>query len=98
MTDNRVKYVLDERDLPRYWYNIQADLPVPLAPPLHPGTGQPLTPDDLAPLIPMACIMQEVSTERYIEIPDEVLDVYRLWRPTTLFRARRLEKLLDTPA
>ena len=60
MTDNRVKYVLDERDLPRYWYNIQADLPVPLAPPLHPGTGQPLTPDDLAPLFPMACIMQEV--------------------------------------
>jgi len=98
MTDNRVKYVLDERDLPRYWYNIQADLPVPLAPPLHPGTGQPLTPDDLAPLFPMACIMQEVSTERYIEIPDEVLDVYRLWRPTTLFRARRLEKFLDTPA
>ncbi|MBE9505369.1 MAG: TrpB-like pyridoxal phosphate-dependent enzyme [Chloroflexi bacterium] len=98
MTDNRVKYVLEEKDMPRYWYNIQADLPVPLAPPLHPGTGQPLTPDDLAPLFPMACIMQEVSTERYIEIPDEVLDVYRLWRPTTLFRARRLEKLLDTPA
>ncbi len=98
MTDNRVKYVLDEREMPRYWYNIQADLPVPLPPGLHPGTGQPLTPDDLAPLFPMACIMQEVSTERYIEIPDEVLDVYRLWRPTTLFRARRLEKFLDTPA
>ncbi len=98
MSDNIVKYTLNERDIPRHWYNIQADLPVPMAPPLHPVTGKPLTPPDLAPLFPMALIMQEVSTERWIEIPDEVLDAYRLWRPTTLFRARRLEKLLDTPA
>ena len=98
MTENTVKYNLSEKDLPRYWYNIQADLPVPMAPALHPGTGQPLTPDDLAPLFPMECIKQEVSTERWIEIPDEVRDIYRMWRPTTLFRARRLEKLLDTPA
>jgi tryptophan synthase beta chain len=98
MSENIVKYTLNERDLPRQWYNVQADLPVPLAPPLHPVTGQPLTPPDLAPLFPMELIMQEVSTERWIDIPDEVRDVYRLWRPTTLFRARRLEKLLDTPA
>jgi len=98
MSDNIVKYTLNERDIPRYWYNIQADLPVPMAPALHPATAQPLTPPDLAPLFPMELIMQEVSTERWIEIPDEVLDAYRLWRPTTLFRARRLEKLLGTPA
>lgn len=98
MSDSTVKYTMQERDMPRYWYNVQADLPVPLAPALHPGTGKPLTPPDLAPLFPMALIMQEVSTERYIEIPDEVRDVYRLWRPTTLFRARRLEKALGTPA
>ena len=98
MSENTVKYNLSEKDLPRHWYNIQADLPVPMAPGLHPGTGKPLTPDDLAPLFPMECIMQEVSTERWIEIPDEVRDIYRMWRPTTLFRARRLEKLLDTPA
>ena len=98
MSDRIVKYTLNERDIPRYWYNVQADLPEPLPPPLHPMTGEPLTPPDLAPLFPMELIMQEVSTERWIEIPDEVLDVYRLWRPTTLFRARRLEKLLDTPA
>ncbi len=98
MSDRIVKHTLNERDIPRYWYNVQADLPEPLPPPLHPMTGEPLTPPDLAPLFPMELIMQEVSTERWIEIPDEVLDVYRLWRPTTLFRARRLEKLLDTPA
>jgi tryptophan synthase beta chain len=98
MSDNTVKYTLKEKDIPRYWYNVQADLPVPLAPPLHPVTGQPLTPPDLAPLFPMELIMQEVSTERWIEIPDEIRDVYRLWRPTTLFRARRLEKVLGTPA
>ncbi len=98
MSDNTVKYTLNERDMPRYWYNVQADLPEPLPPPLHPMTGQPLTPPDLAPLFPMELIMQEVSTERWIEIPDEVIDVYRLWRPTTLFRARRLEKALGTPA
>jgi len=94
----RTKYVLDEGKMPTSWYNIQADLPEPLPPPLHPGTGQPLGPQDLAPLFPMELIKQEVSQERYIEIPEEVRDIYKLWRPTTLFRARRLEKALDTPA
>ena len=93
-----VKYVLEEKDIPRHWYNIMADLPQPPAPPLHPGTGQPVGPDDLAPLFPMALIMQEVSAEREIEIPDEVRDIYRQWRPSPLFRARRLEAALDTPA
>ncbi|HEU5016282.1 MAG TPA: TrpB-like pyridoxal phosphate-dependent enzyme [Roseiflexaceae bacterium] len=93
-----VKYVLSEDQMPTAWYNIQADLPVPLPPPLHPGTGQPIGPDDLAPLFPMALIMQEVSTERTIDIPEEVQAVYRQWRPTPLYRARRLEKALDTPA
>ncbi len=93
-----VKYLLDESRLPKSWYNIAADLPKPLDPPLHPGTGQPLGPDDLAPLFPMALIEQEVSTEREIEIPDPVREVYRLWRPSPLYRARNLEKALDTPA
>ncbi len=96
--DNRTKFILDEQEIPRHWYNIQADLPEPLAPPLHPGTGKPIGPADLAPLFPMELIKQEVSTERFIEIPDEVRDIYKLWRPTTLFRAHRLEKALDTPA
>lgn len=93
-----VKYVLSETDIPRAWYNIQADLKVPPAPVLHPGTGQPIGPDDLAPLFPMALIGQEVSTERYIEIPEPVRDIYRQWRPAPLYRARRWEKALDTPA
>src|SRR5688572_2248111 len=93
-----IKYLLDESRMPRSWYNIAADLPEPLPPPLHPGTHQPLGPADLAPLFPMALIMQEVSAERAIEIPEEVQRVYRQWRPTPLFRARRLERLLDTPA
>ena len=93
-----VKYVLEENRMPKNWYNIAADLPEPLAPVMHPGTGQPIGPDDLAPLFPMALIMQEVSTEREIEIPNPVRDVYRQWRPSPLFRARRLEKALDTPA
>ncbi|MEX2454539.1 MAG: TrpB-like pyridoxal phosphate-dependent enzyme [Rhodospirillaceae bacterium] len=93
-----VKYLLDEKDIPTHWYNIMADLPEPMAPPLHPGTGQPIGPDDLAPLFPMELIKQEVSTEREIEIPDEVRDIYRQWRPTPLYRARRLEAALDTPA
>lgn len=93
-----VKYLLDESRLPKFWYNIAADLPKPMDPPLHPGTGQPLGPDDLAPLFPMALIAQEVSTEREIEIPDPVREVYRLWRPSPLYRARNLEKALDTPA
>lgn len=98
MNDESVKYVLDEERMPRDWYNIAADLPKPLAPPLHPGTHQPLGPADLEPLFPMALIQQEVSTERTIEIPKPVRDVYRQWRPSPLYRARRLEKLLDTPA
>jgi tryptophan synthase beta chain len=94
----RTKFTLDETEIPTHWYNIQADLPKPLPPVLHPGTGNPVTPDDLAPLFPMELIKQEVSTERWIEIPEAVRDVYQLWRPTTLFRAHRLEKALDTPA
>src|SRR5215472_12584163 len=96
--DRQVKYVLQESDMPRQWYNVIADLPSPPPPPLHPGTGQPVGPDDLAPLFPAALIAQEVSPERFIDIPDPVVDVYRLWRPTPLFRARRLEKVLGTPA
>jgi tryptophan synthase beta chain len=96
--DMTTKYVLSEKDLPTKWYNIQADFKSPLAPPLHPGTGQPIGPQDLAPLFPMELIKQEVSQERWIEIPDEVRDILRLWRPTPLYRARRLEKALDTPA
>jgi tryptophan synthase beta chain len=96
--DSQVKYILQESELPRHWYNIAADLPAPMPPPLHPGTGQPVGPEDLAPLFPGALIAQEVSTERHIEIPTDVLDIYRLWRPTPLFRARRLEKDLGTPA
>lgn len=93
-----VKYLLPEDRIPRAWYNIQADLPKPAAPVLHPGSHQPIGPDDLAPLFPMALIMQEVSQEREIEIPEPVRDIYRQWRPSPLFRARRLEKALDTPA
>ena len=92
------KILLDESELPRQWYNIQADLPTPLPPPYNPQTLQPLTPPDLLPLFPMELIKQEVSQERWIDIPDEVLDIYKLWRPTPLYRARRLEKALDTPA
>lgn len=94
----RTKYILDEKDMPTSWYNILPDLPEPLPPVLHPGTGKPVTPDDMAPLFPMDIIMQEFSPERHIEIPEEVQDVYRIWRPTVLYRARRLEKMLDTPA
>lgn len=93
-----VKYVLSEDRIPRSWYNILADLPEPLPPVLHPGTGQPIGPDDLAPLFPMALIGQEVSTEREIEIPEPVRQIYRQWRPSPLYRARRLEADLDTPA
>ncbi|MBU6333643.1 MAG: TrpB-like pyridoxal phosphate-dependent enzyme [Chloroflexi bacterium] len=95
---DQVKYLLDEDRLPTAWYNIAADLPTPPPPPLHPVTGQPIGPADLAPLFPMALIMQEVSTERHIEIPEEVRSIYRQWRPTPLYRARRLERALDTPA
>ncbi|NLX08581.1 MAG: TrpB-like pyridoxal phosphate-dependent enzyme [Chloroflexi bacterium] len=92
------KYVLDEREMPRAWYNIIPDLPHPLAPVLHPGTRQPVGPDDLAPLFPMGLILQEVSTERYIEIPEPVRQIYTQWRPSPLYRARQLEQALDTPA
>ena len=97
MTDS-VKYLLDESRIPKAWYNLQADLPKPLPPVLHPGTGQPIGPEDLLPLFPMSLIAQEVSTEREIEIPGPVRDVYRQWRVTPLYRARRLEKVLQTPA
>ncbi|MDP6831143.1 MAG: TrpB-like pyridoxal phosphate-dependent enzyme [Alphaproteobacteria bacterium] len=93
-----VKYLLDEQHLPKTWYNLAADLPEPPPPVLHPGTGQPVGPDDLAPLFPMALIGQEVSTDREIEIPEPIREVYRQWRPSPLYRARRLEKALDTPA
>ena len=93
-----IKYVLTEQDLPKAWYNIVADLPEAPAPVLHPGTGQPIGPDDLAPLFPMAIIEQEVSSERHIDIPRPVRDILRQWRPSPLFRARRLEQALQTPA
>ena len=92
------KVTLDEADMPTQWYNIVPDLPEPPPPVLHPGTHEPIGPDDLAPLFPMALIGQEVSQDRYVDIPGEVLDVYRMWRPSPLYRARKLEKLLDTPA
>ena len=96
--EHQVKYLLQESELPRQWYNIVPDLPSPPPPPLHPGTKQPVGPDALTPLFPMALIQQEVSPDRFIDIPEQVVDVYRLWRPTPLFRARRLEKDLGTPA
>ena len=97
MSDD-IRFDLPQSAIPSHWYNVQADLPRPLPPVLHPGTHQPVGPDDLAPLFPMQLIMQEVSQERWIEIPDEVREIYKLWRPTPLLRARRLEKALDTPA
>jgi tryptophan synthase beta chain len=96
--DRTTKFLLSEDQIPKAWYNIAADLPIPPAPVLHPGTGQPIGPADLAPLFPMALIGQEVSTEREIEIPEPVREAYRLYRPSPLFRAHRLEKVLDTPA
>lgn len=92
------KFILDESKLPQAWYNINADMPVPPAPVLHPQTKEPVTPDFLSVLFPMGLIMQEISAERYIEIPEPVREIYKLWRPTPFFRARRLEKALDTPA
>jgi tryptophan synthase beta chain len=96
--EDHTKFLLPEDRIPKAWYNIVADLPVPPAPVLHPGTGQPIGPADLAPLFPMALIRQEVSADREIEIPDPVREAYRLYRPSPLVRARRLEKVLDTPA
>ncbi|HQF41736.1 MAG TPA: TrpB-like pyridoxal phosphate-dependent enzyme [Ignavibacteriaceae bacterium] len=92
------KILLDESELPQSYYNIQADMPNPMLPPLHPATKQPIKPEDLSPLFPMELIKQEVSKERYIEIPDEVRKIYKLYRPTPLYRAYELEKALDTPA
>jgi len=94
----RTKILLDENDIPKKWYNIQADLKTPLDPPLHPQTKKPVTPDDLKAIFPMELIKQEVSRERYITIPSEVREIYRLWRPTPLYRAYRLERALKTPA
>ena len=92
------KFLLDEADIPTAWYNLAADLPEPPPPPLDPASGEPVGPDALAPLFPQALIDQEVSTRRWIDVPGEVIDVYRLWRPTPLFRARNLERKLNTPA
>src|SRR5436309_14671361 len=98
VTADRTKFILDESQIPRAWYNIAADLPTPAPPVLHPGTGQSIGPGDLAPLFPMELIKQVVSTEREIEIPEPVRDAYTLYRPSPLHRARRLEAALDTPA
>jgi len=95
---DQLKYFLEESKMPKTWYNIAADLPKPMEPPLHPGTLKPIGPDDLAPLFPMALIGQEVSQDREIEIPEPVRNIYKQWRPSPLYRARNLEKFLDTPA
>ena len=89
---------LDENDMPKKWYNILPDMPTPVSPPLHPGTKEPIGPKDLAPLFPMELIKQEVSQDRFITIPDEIREIYALWRPSPLYRAHRLEKELKTPA
>jgi tryptophan synthase beta chain len=96
MTDTKI--TLPESEIPTHYYNIQPDLPTPLAPPLHPGTKEPIGPEALAPIFPMGLIQQEVSQERMIEIPDQVRDIYRLYRPSPVFRARAFEEMLDTPA
>jgi tryptophan synthase beta chain len=95
---DQIKYVLDEEHIPKVWYNLNADFPKPVPAVLHPGTHQPVGPADLEPLFPMELILQEVATERYIEIPEPVRDVFKMWRPSPLVRARRLEQALDTPA
>ena len=95
---DQTRFMLNESDLPKFWYNINADSPVPPAPVLNPITKEPVTPDFLSVLFPMELIMQEVSTERFIQIPEEVREIYKLYRPTPLVRARRLEKALGTPA
>jgi tryptophan synthase beta chain len=98
MSETRVKFVLDEAEIPSHWVNLMADLPGEAPPPLHPGTKLPAGPEDLTPIFPMGLIMQEVSPDPEIEIPEPVREVYKLWRPTPLYRARRLERELDTPA
>ena len=94
---DQIKVLLADHEIPRQWYNIIADLPTPMSPPLHPGTGKPVGPEDLAPIFPMNLIEQEVSTERWIDIPEPILEKYLLWRPSPLYRARNFEKLLDAP-
>ena len=94
----QTKYLLSENQIPTHWYNVIPDLPGPMAPVIHPGTKQPVTPADLLPLFPMGLIEQEMSPERWVKIPDEVREIYRIWRPSPLFRAHRLEKALGTPA
>lgn len=94
----QTKIVLDEEQIPKKWYNVQADLPAPLDPPLHPQTHKPIGPADLSAIFPMELIRQEVTTDRYVDIPEDVRDVLRLWRPSPLYRAHRLEKFLKTPA
>src|SRR5512137_3066084 len=94
----QTRFLLNETDLPKSWYNVMADSPVPPTPVLHPRTMEPVTPDFLSVLFPMELIMQEISTDRFIDIPEEVREIYKLYRPTPLVRARRLEKMLDTPA
>jgi tryptophan synthase beta chain len=91
------KFILPEKEIPEKWYNIQADMPNKILPPLHPGTKQPIGPADLAPIFPMELIKQEVSSERWLEIPDEVREIYRMWRPSPLYRAYNFERVLDAP-
>src|SRR6476659_2221917 len=101
MSEERVKFVLDDPDIPTHWVNLMADISEPAhpaPPPLHPGTKQPAGPDDLTPIFPMALILQEVSAEPEVEVPEAVREAYKLWRPTPLYRARRLERELGTPA
>jgi tryptophan synthase beta chain len=98
MSDGATTFPLDERDIPTHWVNLMPDLPEPPLPPLHPGTLQPAGPEDLAGIFPPGIIAQEMSAEPEVEIPEQVRDAYKLWRPTPLFRARRLERALDTPA
>ncbi|HWR26049.1 MAG TPA: pyridoxal-phosphate dependent enzyme, partial [Methanosarcina sp.] len=94
----QTKILLDENEIPKHWYNVLSDLSSPIDPPLDPRTWEPISPDALEPIFPKALIRQEMSNERYIDIPEEVLEIYRLWRPSPLFRAHRLEKALKTPA
>jgi tryptophan synthase beta chain len=98
MTVADKKITLPESEIPTHFYNVAPDLPTPLPPPLHPGTKEPIGPEALAPIFPMELIKQEVSQESWIEIPEEVRNIYRLYRPSPLYRARALEEKLDTPA
>ena len=98
MMSNQTRFILDENAVPKFWYNVLADSPVAPAPVLHPATLEPVSPDFLSMLFPMDLILQEISTERYIQIPEEVREILKLWRPTPLIRAKRLEQALGTPA